>query len=110
MGNLVRTPRGGFRWRVNLKAIEASLPSLCAWQVDGFDAEHGSARFGGNTLFVAGGRSSFLRSSHLPAIERCFERFALQSVRNADHWIRASDEGAKALLLITSNFLRVPSQ
>ena len=101
--NLVRggSSADGFRWRVNLPAIETALPSLSRW-----DAAPG-AMYGGNTLFVGGGKSRFLRSSHLPAIQEQFSRFSLQTIRSADHWIHADEPDA--LLLIAANFLSVPS-
>merc|ERR1719163_1375885 len=39
--NLVRTPDGNFRWRVNLDSIERSMPSLGAW--DCFDEQSKNA-------------------------------------------------------------------
>ena len=51
----------------------------------------------GDTLFVAGGKSRFLRSSHLPAIQEHFSRFSLSTIRSADHWIHADEP--EALLL-----------
>ena len=104
--NLVRGGSGadgadGFRWRVNLPAIEASLPRLAAW-----DMAPGT-EYGGNTLFVAGDKSRFLRSSHLPAIQEHFSRFSLSTIRSADHWIHADEP--EALLLIATNFLAVPN-
>ena len=96
--NLVRSigaSENAFRWRVNLDAITTHLGALGGWDVDG--------QYDGNTLFIAGGKSRFLRSSHLPAIEQSFSRFSLQTIRTADHWIHASEPDA--LLVIASNFL-----
>ena len=98
--NLVRsvgTSERAFRWRVNLDAIVANLPSLSSW-----DYAHTDHKYNGNTLFVAGGKSRFLRSSHLSAVGESFSRFTLSTIRNADHWIHASEPDA--LLVIASNF------
>ena len=101
--NLVRSEGGdGFRWRTNLQAIRDSLPSLGEWSL----GEHEDI-YHGNTLFVNGGKSRFLRSSHMPAIQKSFSRFSLSTIRAADHWIHADEP--EALLLIATGFLRAPS-
>ena len=96
--NLARTRTGSFRWRVNLDAIEAWLPRLADW-----DVKASSGAYAGNTLFVGGGKSRFLRSSHLPAISEQFSRFSLSTIRTADHWVHADEP--EALLIIMSSFL-----
>ena len=100
--NLIRSAgeaddAAAFQWRVNLPAIVDALPALAKW--DGADG----AVFARNTLFVGGGKSRFLRSSHLPAIEEHFSRFSFASIRTADHWIHADEPDA--LLLIAMRFL-----
>ena len=55
--------------------------------------------------FVGGGKSRFLRSSHLPAIQQHFSRFSLSTIRTADHNIHADEPDA--LLLIALRFLSV---
>jgi len=108
--NLLRTPgtsgaRNTFRWRVNLAAIESALPSLAGWELT--EASGNTAPYSGNTLFVAGGKSRFLRSTHLEAIQALFTRFSLSTIRNAAHWVHADEP--EALLVIASNFLAAPS-
>ena len=99
--NLVRRTSGeGFAWRLNLDGIHRSLDELAGWSA----CE--DRLYGGNTLFVAGGKSRYLRSSHLPAISTLFSRFSVSTIRNAAHWIHADEP--EALLLMVSNFLRVP--
>ena len=104
--NLMRTPSSGdkgpgLRWRVNLPAIEESLPELASWPL-----EEGTAApppYEGNTLFIAGGKSRFLRSSHLPEIQGSFSHFSLSTIRTAAHWVHADEPDA--LLVIASSFL-----
>jgi pimeloyl-ACP methyl ester carboxylesterase len=91
-----------FAWRVNLPAIDSSIPSLMGWDLGS------RARYAGNTLFVAGGKSRFLRSSHLPEIQSSFTHFSLTTLRNASHWVHADEPDA--LLLIALNFLKAPSE
>ena len=102
--NLQRNPgpNASFRWRVNLKAIENSLPQLGSW-----DVACNAEKYSGNTLFVAGGKSRFLTTRHLPAIEEQFSRFSLSTIRTAGHWVQA--EEPDALLIIANNFLAVAS-
>lgn len=100
--NLVRSNAdaggvAGFEWRINLEAIVDALPALARW--DGVP----DTIYGRNTLFVGGGKSRFLRSSHLPVIEQYFSRFSLATIRTADHWIHADEPDA--LVLIATRFL-----
>ena len=99
--NLVRTSTGGFRWRFNLEAIAASLPKLARWE------PIGGQQYGGNTLFVGGGKSKYVRSSHLEAISSHFSRFSISTVRNAAHWVHADEP--EALSLIVQSFLDAPN-
>lgn len=99
--NLMRTPDGNFRWRVNLDAIESSMPMLGKWEVAGQDPA--DLQYDSFTLFVGGGKSRFLRSTHLPAIEQSFSKFSLSTLREASHWVHADEPDA--LLLIASKFL-----
>ena len=101
--NLARRSGGGLRWRVNLDAIDAALPQLADWPIK---AGQGVVPYGGNTLFVGGGRSRYVRSSHLETISSFFSRFSVTTVRSAAHWIHADEPDA--LLLIAANFLAVP--
>jgi esterase len=60
--NLERLPGGGWKWQVNAAAIAAALPEL----------EHNSLapgdRFEGPVLFIAGGKSSYIRQEDHAAI------------------------------------------
>lgn len=99
--NLLRSSGGGggFRWRFNLPAIEASLPELAGWG-DGLD----ELAYGRNTLFV-GSNSRFLRSEHLPQMQRQFTCSSVTKVRDAGHWIHSDAPGP--LQIVASNFLDV---
>jgi esterase len=91
-----------FIWRVNLPAIDNGFPALMGW-------DFGNRRqYAGNTLFVAGGKSRFLRSIHLPEIQGSFINFSLQTIRSASHWVHADEP--EALVVMVSSFLQAPSQ
>jgi esterase len=76
--NLVRES-GGYRWRIDLEAIAHNLPRLMA-----FPGGHG-ASYDGPTLFLAGGRSHYVRDAHRPTIERLFPNAELVTIAEAGH-------------------------
>jgi pimeloyl-ACP methyl ester carboxylesterase len=63
--NLERTP-GGWRWMVNLPALEAALPGLERNPLGPED------RFAGPALFVNGGKSRYVETGDLAAIAKAF--------------------------------------
>jgi esterase len=90
---------GAPRWRLNLAAIERGMPSL----VD-FPAMTGGAVYHGPALFVAGGRSDYLRPEHEPAIRHLFPNARIARIADAGHWVHA--EQPQAFLDIVEPFLR----
>ncbi|KAJ8600554.1 hypothetical protein CTAYLR_007915 [Chrysophaeum taylorii] len=84
LSNLVASDDGLY-WKCNLDAIIASLDTLSSWDVP--DGLH----YPGPTLFLAGAKSRYIRSVHLPDIGSSFPNFALRTVANAGHWIHAED-------------------
>jgi len=97
--NVVKGAGGALRWRINLPAIVASLAELGRWEgLEGLT-------YNGNTLFVGGGKSRFIRTEHMPLISEQFTCYSFSRIRDAAHWIHA--ETPKALLLVASNFLDV---
>jgi esterase len=81
--NLIRT-NGGYAWRVNLEALAANMPDLL-----GFPALPDGAVYRGPTLFVAGGRSSYIKPEHRPLIERLFPGAEHGVIEGAGHWVHA---------------------
>jgi esterase len=81
--NLIRTD-GGYAWRVNLEALAANMPDLL-----GFPALPDGAVYRGPTLFVAGGRSSYIKPEHRPLIERLFPGAEHGVIEGAGHWVHA---------------------
>jgi pimeloyl-ACP methyl ester carboxylesterase len=73
----------GMRWRINLAAIRACMPALL-----GFDAAP-AARFDGQSLFVRGELSEYLRDEHLPAIHAHFPAAGTRTIPGAGHWVHA---------------------
>ena len=71
-------------WRLNLAAIERGMPALAE-----FPAVAAGAAYDGPALFVAGGRSDYLRPEHEPKIRRLFPNARVERIAGAGHWVHA---------------------
>lgn len=80
--NLVRDPDTGFGWRVNLSALQAAANEL-----GGFAPAAGAQPFSGPTLFIAGGRSDYIRRDHTPTIRRLFPQAQIVTIPQAGHQV-----------------------
>lgn len=74
----------GARWRVNLPVLEAAMPTI-----SGFPAAAVGTSYDGPALFVAGGRSDYLRREHADAVMALFPRAEVTIVPEAGHWVHA---------------------
>ena len=74
----------GLRWRVNLDAIIDAMPELLEFPVDGE-----TRPFTGDTLFVRGARSDYIRAQDEAAIEALFPNAEIVTVADAGHWVHA---------------------
>jgi len=90
---------GKARWRLNLAAMEREMPRLV-----GFPALPSDHAYDGPALFVAGGRSDYLRPGHEPAIRHLFSNAEIAVIDNAGHWLHT--EQPAAFLAIVEAFLR----
>jgi esterase len=72
----------GFRWRLNVPALEASTLSRDFAGVTG--------RYDGPALLVAGGRSSYVTPSDSAAMRRYFPAAVVETIPQADHWLHVS--------------------
>jgi esterase len=86
------------RWRLNLAAIERAMPQLA-----GFPTMPPSVRYDGPVLFVAGGRSDYLRPGHEGEIRRLFPSASIARIAGAGHWLHA--ERPQAFLDLVEPFL-----
>jgi pimeloyl-ACP methyl ester carboxylesterase len=89
---------GEARWRLNLAAIERAMPGLA-----GFPAPPAGTAYRGPALFIAGGRSDYLRPEHEPEIRHRFPNARIARVASAGHWLHA--EQPRAFLAIVEPFL-----
>ena len=85
-------------WRLNLEAIERTMPDLV-----GFPSVPDNAVYRGPALFVGGGRSDYLLSEYEPAIRRLFPEVRIERIADAGHWVHA--EAPAAFLQIVEPFL-----
>ena len=75
---------GQARWRLNLAAIEREMQVLAD-----FPSVTPGAVYRGPTLFIAGGRSNYLRPEHEPEILRRFPNARIVRIADAGHWLHA---------------------
>ena len=88
---LVTNVRGGpegLAWTINLEALDRHFEEILA-----FPAVRPGTRFDKPGLFIAGGRSDYVRPEHRPVIERLFPRAAVHVVAGAGHWVHAEAPG-----------------
>ncbi len=92
--NAVRNGEG-YRWRLNVPALETSTLSA--------DFAGVAGRYDGPALLVAGGRSSYVTASDPAAMLRYFPAAVIQTIPQADHWLHVS--APDALLAILGRFV-----
>ena len=85
-------------WRLNLEALEHDFP-----QIVGFPHLPDGIVFGGQTLFVAGDGSNYIRPEHEPEIRHRFPQARIIRIEGAGHWVHA--ERPQAFLHTVAIFL-----
>jgi esterase len=81
--NLIKTD-AGFVWQVNLPALASNMSELL-----GFPDAGEPVAYAGPTLFVAGGRSRYIKDEHRPLIARLFPHVEHAVIAGAGHWAHA---------------------
>lgn len=94
--NLTRTKEGNYQWKMNLLEINKHYEDILA-------NIPATSSFEGKTLFVRGEQSNYILDSDVPTIQTYFPNAALQTVRQANHWVHA--DAPEALLEIILSFL-----
>eukprot|EP00752_Nemacystus_decipiens_P005633 g5097.t1 len=123
--NLDKDPAaGGWAWRIHIDAIQRSMGTLAQFdsgklhreeiqgrlvggsgdRVDGDRDELGSYK--GDTLFIAGGTSRYIRSQHLKEIGKLFPKFVVSTIKGAGHWVHA--DNPTETLRLAKSFLDRP--
>ena len=78
--NAQRHPEGGFHWKINLDAIHANYHRVNE-TITGYPARPGP------TLFVRGGRSTYILDEDQTAIKALFPDAQIATIAEAGHWI-----------------------
>jgi pimeloyl-ACP methyl ester carboxylesterase len=81
--NLVNS-NGAFAWRINLPAIERSLPALLDFPVSARDEP-----YTGRCLFVRGAQSDYVQAKDEAAIRWLFPGAEIITIEGAGHWVHA---------------------
>src|SRR5581483_7585610 len=77
--NLERDENGRWRWQINLSALTAALPVLEKNPLAPAD------RYNGPTLFVLGGKSTYVQAGDHGKIHRHFPRGRIETIAEAGH-------------------------
>lgn len=98
MKNLVKSPDGeGYAWRLNLPVIAGQYESISSWPAP-------EGRYEGPALFVAGGRSPYMKGVDRGELAPLFPGARMERIADAGHWVHA--EAREEFLGILSDFLR----
>jgi pimeloyl-ACP methyl ester carboxylesterase len=95
--NIISGPEG-LAWTVNLDAIERQFDTILDWP-----ATAAGRQFSGQTLFIRGNRSAFIKPEHEAIIRQLFPAAMTESVIGAGHWVHA--EQPAAFLELVQRFL-----
>jgi len=80
--NLERNESGKFKWKMNLPALKKHYAEISK-------GASLSARFDKPSLFVKGGRSTYILDDDKRLIKHSFPRSTILTVKNAGHWVHA---------------------
>lgn len=95
--NLIRNEKGLFRWRINLEGIFRNYPRL----MQGNDF---IAPFKGETLFLKGENSDYLKANYRTQVLARFPNAAVKVIKNTSHWLHV--EKPKTFSKLLKNFLK----
>ena len=93
MKNLSRDESGGFRWKMNLRIIRSHYDEI----MKGLPS---TTQFGKPTLFIRGGKSTYVSDEDMLEVKQMFPRSTLLTIEKAGHWVHADapDEMHKAIV------------
>lgn len=81
--NLTRNKQGGYRWKLNLVAIEANYDHLLAIP------QYQGHPYQGPALFVKGARSTYITAGGEKNIREWFTKAKVTIIAEAGHWVHA---------------------
>ncbi|MEM9887027.1 MAG: alpha/beta fold hydrolase [Bacteroidota bacterium] len=90
--NLTRNKTGGYRWKMNLAEISKHYQNILA----NIESQE---QFDGATLFIRGEQSDYILDSDETILKQYFPHSKLSTVKDAGHWVHASQPVALLDLL-----------
>lgn len=94
--NLIRDKEEGYRWKMNLQVLYDKYSEILA-------AVEANAVFQGETLFVRGSKSDYIRDTDIPNIKSKFPASNVETIAGAGHWVHA--EAPEDFLKVLKAFL-----
>ncbi|MBV1875052.1 MAG: alpha/beta fold hydrolase [Cycloclasticus sp.] len=79
--NLIANTSGGYQWRVNLASIEENMPSIMS-----FPTNTAEKTYTGQTLFINGGKSTYMAPRYRDTTEEMFSDAEFQTIPKSGHW------------------------
>jgi len=84
----LKNSEDGFRWRINLDAIQANIDALMDFPVN-----HGNPRYLNPVLFLKGENSDYIKHQHERQIFSIFPKALFITVEDAGHWLHVENPG-----------------
>ncbi len=82
----LRNDDSGWRWQMNLDVLEQDLDTIAEWPEA---LVEGAEPYPGPVMWLAGGRSDYVRDEYADAMLRWFPRTRRVTVKAAGHWVHA---------------------
>ncbi len=97
MQNL-ETSNNRLGWRINLDALESGMEDFSS-----FPAQTAGRHYDEPTLFISGGKSTYVQKSHHQLIRKMFPQVRFEEIHGAGHWLHAEKPGD--FIQIVNDFL-----
>lgn len=78
---------GNLQWKINIESISSELESIAGFDISVHEDK--DMVYAGDTFFINGGSSSFVKASYMSTISKYFPTFMLTTVKQAGHWVHA---------------------
>ncbi|EGC33684.1 hypothetical protein DICPUDRAFT_154256 [Dictyostelium purpureum] len=104
--NLILGDNGHYHWRINIKGLLEKIDNVASFPTPTEISEMSTSKtnkYTRPTLFIAGGKSHFIRDQDTQLINSYFPNYELEVVPNAGHWVHAEDP--KTFVQIVSDFI-----
>ena len=89
----------GWRWQMNLALLGGKLADLGDWP------DLHTPPYDGPVLWIAGGRSDYVRPEYAPAMRALFPRTQLFTIKQAGHWVHSDQP--EIFIAVVRRFLRL---